>query len=91
MKEKLLTVNIYEDSDGYAIHSQQIRDKEHDISFKVYSLNEYPEDAIIGRDLFDADDYIRALNKGIALANQGITKVEGSTITDGGDTYYERI
>lgn len=78
MTEKILTLRVYEDGDEYSTHSQEIYDKEHDISFSVYNLCECPEDAIIGRDLFDANDYIKTLNKGISLAQKGITKVTGT-------------
>lgn len=77
MTEKILTLRVYEEGDGYSTTSQEIYDKEHDISFSVYNLCECPEDAIIGRDLFNANDYIKALNKGISIAHKGITKVTG--------------
>ena len=44
--------------------------------FKVYDLSECPEDAIIGRDLFDAYDYIDAIKFGMQLANEGYTDIE---------------
>ena len=44
--------------------------------FSVSNLNECPEDAIISRDLFDAEDYIKAVKYGITLAQQGYTDVE---------------
>lgn len=44
--------------------------------FSVSNLNECPEDAIIGRDLFDADDYLKAVRYGIELAKQGYDEVE---------------
>lgn len=75
--EKILKLDIYytEDMDIGGDRSQTIIDKENDINFGVSNLTECPEDAIIGRDLFNSDDYIRALNKGIELANKGYTKV----------------
>lgn len=75
--EKILKLDIYytEDIDSWGDRSQTIIDKENDINFGVSNLTDCPEDAIIGRDLFDSDDYIRALNKGIELANKGYTKV----------------
>ena len=75
--EKILKLNIYytEDMDSWGDRSQTIIDKENDINFGVYNLTDCPEDAIIGRDLFNSDDYIRALNKGIELANKGYTRV----------------
>ena len=75
--EKVLELDIYytEDMDSCEDRSQTIIDKENDINFGVCNLTDCPEDAIIGRDLFNSDDYIRALNKGIELANKGYTKV----------------
>lgn len=43
--------------------------------FKVYNLTHCPEDAIIERSLFNAYDYVKALNKGIALAKAGYDEV----------------
>lgn len=44
--------------------------------FDVYNLSECPEDAIIGRDLFDGHDYISALTRGMELAKQGYTELD---------------
>lgn len=46
------------------------------VRFSVYNLDECPEDAIIGRELFDASDYLRAVRYGIELAKQGYDSVE---------------
>ena len=46
------------------------------MAFSVGNLNECPEDAIIGRDLFDADDYIRAVRTGMRLAQEGYTDLD---------------
>jgi hypothetical protein len=64
----------YYDEDQY----QRIADgvDELETKFSVSNLSECPEDAIIGRDLFDADDYLRAVKYGIALAKQGYDDVE---------------
>lgn len=43
--------------------------------FDVQDLCEYPSYAIIGRDLFDANDYIQAVKFGMALAAQGYTDI----------------
>lgn len=82
-KVLVLDINYTEEDGGWGDRSQYIRDEENNISFGVYSLNECPEDAIIGRDLFDANDYIRALNKGIELAKKGYDEVKvGKRILD---------
>lgn len=75
--EKILKLDVYytEDMDSWGDGSQTIVDEENDINFNVYNLMDCPEDAIIGRGLFNSDDYIRALNKGIELANKGYRKV----------------
>ena len=37
---------------------------------------ECPEDAIIGRELFDVHDYISTVKLGMELAKQGYTEIE---------------
>ena len=54
---------------------QEVND-ELGVRFSVCNLNECPEDAIIGRELFDASDYLRAVRYGIELAKQGYDVVE---------------
>ncbi len=75
--EKILKLDIYytEDIDSWGDRSQTIIDKDNDINFGVCNLTDCPEDATIDRNLFNSNDYIRALNKGIELANKGYTKV----------------
>lgn len=43
--------------------------------FRVCNLNESPEDAIIGRDLFDAEDFIDAVRFGMDLRENGYTGI----------------
>lgn len=64
-------IDEYEDIITY----QELEDKENGISFEVHNLNWDPEDAYIERELFSAQDYINALNKGIELAKKGYTSV----------------
>ena len=45
------------------------------VSFSVYNLCECPEDAIIGRDLFDASDFIRAVELGFRIAKRGYDEI----------------
>lgn len=45
------------------------------VSFYVQNLNECPEDAIIGRDLFDAGDFIEAVKLGFRIAKRGYDKI----------------
>lgn len=44
--------------------------------FQVGDLCECPEDAIIGRDLFTADDFIDAVRFGMDLAKKGYTDID---------------
>ena len=72
------------ESDGYGIvFSEALYDPDDNDAqvFSTYNLNECPEDAIIGRDLFDASDYLRAVQYGINLAKQGYNKIEMVDIT----------
>lgn len=80
-KELVLDV-LYEEDEYVGERRQSISNDEQNIHFGVGNLDECPEDAIIGRDLFIADDYITALNKGIELAKKGYTKVIGNYIKD---------
>ena len=41
------------------------------VKYYVYDLTECPGDAIIGRDLFDARDFIRVLQLGFTIAKRG--------------------
>lgn len=43
--------------------------------FHAYNLAECPEDAIIGRDIFDAYDWLKAVKFGMELARQGYVDV----------------
>ena len=60
--------------DGYVI-GERVHDNEK-LIFDVYDLTECPEDATIGRDLFTAHDFIKAVRYGIELAKQGYDEVE---------------
>lgn len=53
--------------------------KDEDVWFCVTDLNETPEDAIIGRELFDARDFIDAVNLGFRIAKRGY---DGITVED---------
>ena len=69
-------LNLYTEQNHYDdITYEQVTDEDKNL-FSVYNLNECPEDAIIGRDLFDAYDYLKAVRYGINLAKQGYDEVE---------------
>ena len=69
-----LRIKVYEDDFG-DVRGEEIEKNEENISFSVFNLDECPEDAIIGRNLFTTDDYIRAVNQEIELAKKGYTGV----------------
>lgn len=42
-----------------------------DIYFKAFDMCECPEDATLNRDLFNGNDYLKAIELGMKLANLG--------------------
>lgn len=64
--------------DGYDVECQKLEWDHDDFNsnFSVYNLCECPEDAIIGRDLFDADDFIYAVRFGMDLRDKGYTDLQ---------------
>ncbi len=75
MKKKIL--EIADKQSDWGMREQSVYDPETDDElFSVYDLTEYPEDVTINRDLFDADDYLRAVRYGIELAKEGYDEVE---------------
>jgi hypothetical protein len=60
---------------------QEVSNPEEDVdgistNFSVCDLSDCPEDAIIGRSLFDAKDYLRAIRTGMKLAKYGYEDVD---------------
>lgn len=75
--KKPLVLDYSESKDDYKdVRGQELYNEIEKIDFSVYNLADCPEDAIIGRDLFTADDYIDALCKGMELAKKGYTDIE---------------
>ena len=69
-------LKLYVEKNWYeGITYEQVNNEEKCL-FSVCNLNECPEDAIISRDLFDANDYLKAVRYGIELAKQGYDEVE---------------
>lgn len=69
-------LKLYVEESWYdGITYEQVNNEEKCL-FSVCNLNECPEDAIISRDLFDANDYLKAVRYGIELAKQGYDEVE---------------
>lgn len=60
------------DEDDFAV-GVSVFDNNDDMVFSVWNLNECPEDAVIGRDLFDEQDFINAVKLGMTLAQEGYT------------------
>ena len=60
------------DKDDFAV-GVRVFDNNDDMVFSVCNLNECPEDAVIGRDLFDEQDFINAVKLGMKLAQEGYT------------------
>lgn len=73
-----LTIRVDDDEQT----EQMLFDENNKYMFGVYNLNECPEDAIIRRSLFAVEDYIKAVEYGIQLAQQGYTdvKIDETTI-----------
>ena len=66
------TFSIREQGDMYDTgHHQTVFNKDGSPVYEVQNLNDCPEDAIIGRKLVDAIDYIQAVQYGINLAKLG--------------------
>lgn len=72
-KKFKLKVNV---KDKWDWHAQSVIDENKKLLFSVCDLTECPEDAIIGRDLFDANDYIDTLHLGMQLAKEGYDDIE---------------
>lgn len=74
-------VNFYHSEDNYSheycheIQSETV-DPNVYLYFKAYDMCECPEDATLSRDLFDGEDYIRAIKLGMKLANLGYDSIE---------------
>lgn len=78
---KRFEVHEQESSDYYTEY-QHVKDERGKVEFSVHNLAECPEDAIIGRDLFDARDWLNAVKYGMELAKQGYDEIEYVTVED---------
>lgn len=79
MVDKELNVKvIYGEEDCYTRFQELSCQEEPEVKYSVYNLSDCPEDAIIDRALFSANEYIKVLNLGIKLAQKGYTKVVAS-------------
>lgn len=71
-----------EGKERWTCYSQSIIDENNKLLFSVCDLSDCPEDAIIGRSLFDANDYIDTLHLGMQLAKEGYDDIEVEWIKD---------
>lgn len=67
----------YSDNHSFEHRQQEawIDDEMYECDFSVYDLCECPEDAIIGRDLFDIKKYAEAITLGFQIACDGYTRL----------------
>lgn len=73
-EEKVKALALVDEEDDWGMRSQEVYDNGRQL-FRVYDLTDCPEDAIIGRDLFNAHQWLRAVRYGMELAKQGYTSV----------------
>lgn len=67
-----VTINEEEDDYGSMIYAQDVScEDEPQVRYFVYNLTDCPEDAIIGRDLVSAEEYLKILELGMALGRKG--------------------
>lgn len=88
MSEKVYNFNAEyaTDEDDFAV-GVSLFDQNDSMVFSAWNLNECLEDAVIGRDLFDELDFIKAVKLGISLAKQGYDDVD---FTDATGLYHHR-
>lgn len=55
-------------------------DQNDNMVFSAWNLNECPEDAVIGRDLFDEKDFIKAVKLGMELQSRDMTMLSTSIL-----------
>lgn len=70
-------VKIFEEADSYgSVHHQGVINKDtNEVLYAISNMSECPEDAVIGRGLFTADEYVDAIRFGMNLASQGYTDI----------------
>ena len=72
---KVFKLDAPEDYDYYYKYQEVTDTDTGKTVFSVHNLADCPEDAIIGRSLFDAHDWLGVVKYGIWLAQQGYTDV----------------
>lgn len=73
MLSNVLELKVSSKIDDYAslLEAQMVTCKQEPVTYFVQNLDQCPEDAIIDRDLFSAEDYIAALKLGMKLRDMG--------------------
>ena len=74
-KVKAFVLDAPESYDYYYEHHMVTDPETGKEVFSAHNLADCPEDAIIGRDLFDAYDWLDAVKFGMELARQGYVDV----------------
>lgn len=74
-KVKTFNLDAPEGYDYYYEHQEVTDPDTGKTVFSVYNLADCPEDAIIGRSLFSAYNWLEAVKYGMALASQGYDDV----------------
>ncbi len=73
MKIKAIVYSVSDNYNDTVYQLVKINDRK---CFSVCNLSNCPEYAMIGRDLFDADDYLKAIKFGMNLAKQGYDDIQ---------------
>ena len=82
MSEKVYNFNAEyaTDEDDFAV-GVSLFDQNDTLAFSAWNLNACPEAAVIGRDLFDELDFLKAVQLGISRAKQGYDVVDFTDVT----------
>ena len=67
----------FSDNGEYENHCQRVwsNNDDEEINFYAYDLDGCPEDAVIGRDIFDGNDFIDVLELGFRIAKLGYDEI----------------
>lgn len=74
---KTLNLKLYECYEDCCCQKQRLysTDCEIPVAFLAFDLNEYPEMATLNKELFNAEEYVKALELGMKLAKAGYTSI----------------
>ena len=83
---KILSLDFVTDTDKWGCSTSEelhgVSDAGTKIEYRVCDLDECPEDAILGRDLFSAWEFIETLELGMKLAQEGYTGIVANEISE---------